>query len=310
MESLASRGQPSTAEPRRAPSGAGRQGHVGLGDRGRGHATGLLGACGPSSLPLLLCWASRCLHVGSNAPTSKSLRWVGPIPFGVTPHTPSTGSEHGQGFSPTPSLPVPDLSACRQDRPHWGHTVSGCTHHIWVHRRHSGSRPKPTSPRSCRLTMRALHEPVLGGAGVLGRAGSRPDRQSPRQGGGQALRCSGHCRLREEARRALLAPVPVSAGTCPLPQALCPHPVGPTGPPHHQLRPLPSGCGGAGTGRAMQPEGRVQGLWWGCRQKASVVMEHGLGQLGGPEALGRRFTGSEEDSASVSRGAVKMHTRA
>ena len=104
--------------------------------------TGLLRACGCSSLPLLLCWASKCLHVRSNAPTSKSPR-VGPVPIGVTPHTPSTGSGHGRGLSPTPSLPIPDLSACRQDRPHWGHTVSGCTHHIWVHRRHSVAAPSP-----------------------------------------------------------------------------------------------------------------------------------------------------------------------
>lgn len=269
--------------------------------------TGLLGACVPSSLPLLLCWASRCLHVGSNAPTSKSPQ-VGPVPTGITPRTPSTGSEHGRGLSPTPSLPVPDLSACHQDHPHWGHTVSGCTQHIWVHRHHSGSRPEPTSPHSCCLTMRALHEPMPGGAGGLGRAGSWPDRQSPWQGGGQAPGCSGHCGLWEEARRVLLAPVPASPGTCPLPQVLCPHPVGPTGPPHHQLRPLPSDCGGAGTGRATQPEGRIQGLWWGCRQKASVVTEHGLGSSVDRRPWGGDSPGQRKTVLLSLGGAVKMQT--
>lgn len=208
------------------------------------------------------CSGPVVLHLGSSAPTFKSPR-AGPVPTGVTPRMPSKGNGHGRGLSPTSSLPVPDLSARRQDPSPLG------SHWVWVHTPHLG----PPEPQ--RQLSRAHISPCLppdhtrsaqaraGGAGGLGRAGSRPltrpDQQSPRQGGSQAPGRRGHRGLLEEARRTPLAPVPVSPGACPLPWVLCPHPVGPTSPLHHHLRPLHSGHGGAGTGRAAAAWGTCPG---------------------------------------------------
>ena len=226
---------------------------------------------------------------------------------------PSKGNGHGRGLSPTSSLPVPDLSARRQDPSPLG------SHWVWVHTPHLG----PPEPQ--RQLSRAHISPCLppdhtrsaqaraGGAGGLGRAGSWPltwpDQQSPRQGGSQAPGRRGHRGLLEEARRTPLAPVPASPGACPLPgssvltQSAPPALCITTSDPCILVVEVPQQDG------PQQPGGRVRGLQRGCRPEG--LYGHGAwpwaarwtGGPGGSESPGQRKTvllsrGGAEDADS------------
>ena len=265
------------------PGGAGARGQeTGARQQGPVGARGCSGPVGAAASP---CFSAGPPGASTSEATPRPLGLPGldPSPLGSHPTHPAQEANMAEAFLLHPLCPFPTCQPAARTVPTGvtpclgAYTTSGSTGAtVWPPQAHESPFLPPDhacTPRAC--------------AGGRRGPGERPDQQSPQQGGGQAPGRSGYCGLREGARRVLLPPVPASPGTCPLPQVLCPHPVGPTGPPHHQLRPLPSGCGGAGTGRAMQPEGRIQGLRRGCRQKASEVAEHGPGQLDGPEALGQ-----------------------
>ena len=249
---------------------------------------GTRGCSGPAGAAASPCFSAGPPGASTSEATPRPLSLPGldPSPLGSHPTHPAQEVDMAEASLLHPLCPFPTCQPAARTVPTGvtpclgAHTTSGSTGAtVWPPQAHESPFLPPDhacTPRACAGGRRGPGE-----SRVPARPAVTPAGRWPGPGTQRALRAAGGSKA-DPAPSSSRVPGHLSPPPGPLPSPCQPH-----RPLHHQLRPLPSGCGGAGTGRAMQPEGPVQGLRRGCRQKASEVTEHSLGQLGGPEALGQ-----------------------